>query len=105
MHAASDNAATAVGFLVCGHECCRAARISVPRCQMSTADAALLEAVALLNPRTMDRAKRLCCAVQLLRTGVPASEVREAIRVRFKIGRSAAWVVVEMAEDMVVDKR
>lgn len=56
----------------------------------------------MLNPRTMDRAKRICCAAQLLRTGTTPSEARQIIRARYKVSDSTAWFVVAMACDMVL---
>lgn len=67
-------------------------------------DAALLETVAMLNPRTLDRAKRVCEAARMLREGVSETEVRAVIRLRFKIGRKAAWIEAGMAADMVVKR-
>lgn len=62
--------------------------------------AAFSEAVFVLNPRTGERARRLACAVRLLRGGMSVSDVRVEIRLRFSVTRPVAWRVVDMAADM-----
>ncbi|MEY2654297.1 MAG: hypothetical protein RLZZ524_1325 [Pseudomonadota bacterium] len=61
---------------------------------------AVLEAVALLNPRTMARAQRLASAVSMIRSGVEQREASVLIRERFGCDRWTAWRVVSMAVDM-----
>lgn len=63
-------------------------------------DADTLAAVFVLNPRTGERARRLACAVHLLRSGLSRSECVAAIRVRFSVQQPVAWRVVDMAADM-----
>jgi hypothetical protein len=63
-------------------------------------EAAFTEAVFILNPRTAERAKRLACAVRLLREGLSVAEVRTQIRLRYKVAGPVAWRVVDMAADM-----
>jgi hypothetical protein len=53
---------------------------------MSTLDA-VLEAAWVLNPRSVQRARRLALAVQLLRQ-------------RCGVGQPEAWRIVDMASDM-----
>lgn len=66
----------------------------------------VLEAVFLLNPRTGERARRLVCAVQLLRAGTEKKDAVLQIRQRFGVGWHAAWRVVDMAADMAIkDKK
>jgi hypothetical protein len=62
----------------------------------------LLEAVFVLNPRTGERARRLVCAVQLLRGGVSRRDAVSQIQKRFSVAQPVAWRVVEMAADMAV---
>lgn len=63
-------------------------------------DATVLECVFLLNPRTAERARRLACAVLLLKEGRTRREVSVILRQRFGVGRVVAWRVVDMAADM-----
>ena len=67
-------------------------------------DAAVLEAVFVLNPRTGERAKRLACAVHLMRGGMTRTECVAAIRLRFGVMQPVAWRVVEMAADMACNE-
>ena len=67
-------------------------------------DADTLAAVFVLNPRTGERARRLACAVHLLRTGLSRREVTRQIRARFSVGPLEAWRVVDMASDMAGDQ-
>lgn len=64
----------------------------------------LLEAVFVLNPRTGQRARRLVCAVQLLRAGVSPRDVVAQIQQRFGVERTNAWRIVDMASDMALKK-
>lgn len=65
-------------------------------------DSDILAAVFALNPRTGARARRLACAVQLLRSGLARRDATMQIRVRFGVGQAVAWRVVDMAADMAV---
>ena len=67
-------------------------------------EVAILECVAALNPRTLERARRLAVAVSLLRTGMHRREVSAVIRVRFGVVQQEAWRVVDMAADMAVEE-
>ena len=60
----------------------------------------LLSAVQTLNPRTLDRARRLAVAVSLLRLGNPRRRVCALIRARFAVCQVEAWRIVDMASDM-----
>ncbi len=64
-------------------------------------DAAIIEAAWALNPRTIDRARRLAVALHLLREGRTRRDVCTLLRHRFpRICQSEAWRVVDMAADM-----
>ena len=65
-------------------------------------DALLLEAVFVLNPRTAERARRLACALALLRAGMQRREACTIIQQRFGVCQSNAWRVVSMAADMAL---
>ena len=60
----------------------------------------LLQAVQTLNPRTLERARRLAIAVAMLRDGTERRHVCTIIRIRFDVARSEAWRIVDMASDM-----
>ena len=66
-------------------------------------DSDVLASVFLLNPRTGERARRLACAVHLLRGGMTRTECVAQLRVRFGILQPVAWRVVDMASDMAGD--
>lgn len=66
-------------------------------------DAAFVECVFCLNPRTAARARRLAVAVELLRKGVKRREVSMQIRARFGVTRLTAWRVVDFAVDIAGD--
>ena len=67
-------------------------------------DDALLEAVHVLNPRTLERARRLAVALVLLRGGMSRADAMVAIRLRFTIDRFEAWRLVDMAADIAGPK-
>lgn len=67
-------------------------------------DADTLAAVFILNPRTGERARRLACAVHLMRGGMTRTECVAALRVRFGILQPVAWRVVDMAADMACNE-
>lgn len=60
----------------------------------------ILEAVYVLNPKTGDRARRLACAIGLLRQGTPRRECVRQIRDRFSTNRVEAWRIVDIAFDL-----
>jgi hypothetical protein len=64
-------------------------------------DASVLEAVALLSPRTLARARRMMLAASLLRSGLQRREVVALVKVRCACGRREAYRVVSFAHDMV----
>ena len=66
-------------------------------------EAEILAAVYALNPRTGERARRLACAVALLRQGMVRREACKMLRVRFTICQQEAWRLVDMASDMAGD--
>lgn len=61
---------------------------------------AIVEAVHVLNPRTLDRARRLSCALALLRAGMERRQACGVLRLRFSICQSEAWRMVDMAADI-----
>lgn len=63
-------------------------------------DEAILEAVQVLNPRTLGRARRLSVALALLRAGQTRIQACAALRLRFAMPRCEAWRLVDMASDM-----
>jgi len=60
----------------------------------------ILEAVFVINPRTGERARRLACAIGLLREGRSTREASVILRERFSISRMEAWRVVDIANDL-----
>lgn len=63
-------------------------------------DAEILEAVFVINPRTGARARRLACAIQLLRAGKTTREVSVIIRQRFAVTRTESWQIADLASDL-----
>jgi hypothetical protein len=61
---------------------------------------AILEAVQALNPRTLERARRLTCALSLLRSGLPRRDACATLRLRFPIGQPEAWRMVNLAAEI-----
>lgn len=64
-------------------------------------ETSILEAAWTLNPRTMQRARRLAAAQDLLRAGKTLHESRMILRQRFSVAASEAWILVSMASDIV----
>ena len=60
----------------------------------------IIEAVHVLNPRTLDRARRLSLAIDLLRRGHSKRHTIALLRERCSINRLEAWRLVAMASDM-----
>jgi hypothetical protein len=63
-------------------------------------EVAQLELVFILDPRIVERARRLEFAMRHLRAGMTAGEVRNALRLQFSIPQPTAWRVVDMALDI-----
>lgn len=59
--------------------------------------AALLE---LIDPRVIERARRLEVAMQLLRAGSTRREASGLIQARFGVTQQVAWRIVDRAFDM-----
>lgn len=59
-----------------------------------------LELIFALAPRIAERARRLEFAVHRLRSGVPADDVRCALRVTYGMTQVSAWRMVDMALDL-----
>lgn len=60
----------------------------------------ILAAVYILNRGTAERARRLACAVALMRSGVARRDAVLQIRARFSVCREEAWRMVDMAADV-----
>jgi hypothetical protein len=60
----------------------------------------VLAAVALLNRRTLERARALALAVELLAQGKTRRDACAALRARHGLSKTRAWRVVDMAADM-----
>lgn len=60
----------------------------------------ILAAVYLLNRGTAERARRLACAVALMRSGQTRRAATMQIRTRFGVCAVEAWRVVDMAADV-----
>lgn len=65
-----------------------------------TADEKLLAAVYIVDPGALERARRLCCAMDLVRSGVRTAEANRIMRERFGISRFVAWESLSMAADL-----
>jgi hypothetical protein len=61
---------------------------------------AVLEAAWVLNPRSVQRARRLALAMQLLRDGHSRRDACTLLRQRCNVGQPEAWRIVDMASDM-----
>lgn len=64
----------------------------------------ILAAVAVINPNTLARARRLAGAIVMLEAGVSASEARRIVRERFGCNRHEAWHIVRMAVEIAGDE-
>lgn len=60
----------------------------------------ILAAVYMLNRGTAERARRLACAVALMRAGMTRRAAVAQIRARFVVCHSEAWRMVDMASDV-----
>ncbi len=60
----------------------------------------LLEAVAVLNPGALARARRLASAVRLIRSGHSPRDATRIVVATHSCSRIEAWRVVAMAVDM-----
>ncbi len=63
-------------------------------------DAELIAAVAVVGPRALEKARRLACALALVRQGMNRREVVQALRDRLGMDRLEAWRVMSIAWDM-----
>lgn len=61
---------------------------------------AILEAVQVLNPRTLGRARRLTVALELLRQGHSRRDAVALLRERYRIARAEAWRLVDKASEL-----
>ncbi len=60
----------------------------------------ILDLVHTLDPHVIERARRLEVAMRLLRDGYSRREVSGMIHAQFKVPRSSAWRITDMAFDM-----
>jgi hypothetical protein len=60
----------------------------------------VLEAAWVLNPRSVQRARRLALAMQLLGEGQSKRDAIALLRQRCGIGQPEAWRIVDIASDM-----
>lgn len=60
----------------------------------------ILELVHTIDPRVLERARRLETAMRLLRSGHTRRECSGLIRAQFSISQASAWRIVDMAVDM-----
>jgi hypothetical protein len=65
----------------------------------------LLTAVAALNPGALARARRLACAIRLVRAGTKTADAVLIVRQQHACSRGEAWRVVSMAVDMAAPLR
>jgi hypothetical protein len=61
---------------------------------------AQLELIFALDPRVIERARRLEFALRHLRAGMPPMEVRLALRLQFHVSQQHAWRIVDVATDL-----
>lgn len=60
----------------------------------------IVDVLHVIEPRSLERAKRVKLALEMLQRGMPLCEVRIQIERKFEISRQHAWRVVDMALDM-----
>ena len=63
-------------------------------------DIAQLELIHMLDPRVVERARRLDFALRRIRQGMTAGQVRAALRQHFGIQQPLAWKITDMALDL-----
>jgi hypothetical protein len=61
---------------------------------------AQLELIFVLDPRVIERAKRLEFAIHRLQQGMSPFDVRLALRLQFRVPQQTAWRIVDMALDL-----
>jgi hypothetical protein len=80
-------------------------RRPVPPVPVSERDLDRLELIAALDPRVLERVRRLELAIHLLRDGMAPGEVRRALRLRFGVAQPLAWRIVDMAVDLAGEQK
>ena len=60
----------------------------------------VVEVIYAISPSVFERARRIKCAMDLLRAGLPRREVSGAIQRRYGVSQQVAWAVVDVAVDM-----
>lgn len=60
-----------------------------------------LELIGVIDPKAIERARRLEVALRHLRAGMEVCEVRLAIRTQFRTSQQQAWRIVDIAADLV----
>ena len=59
-----------------------------------------LALICIIDPRVIERARRLEFALRHLRAGMSPVDVRAALRRQFGIAQPLAWRIVDMASDL-----
>lgn len=54
-----------------------------------------------VDPSAIERARRLECAIRLLRMGLSRTEVTQYVRAEYRVHNTTAWRTVTMAADLV----
>jgi len=65
----------------------------------------VLELVAVVDQRAIDRARRLEAAIQLVRAGYTRREVSGTLQRRFSLSQPHAWRTADMAFDLAEVQR
>ncbi len=60
----------------------------------------LNEALLSVDPKVYERCQRLIFAVRLLRANHSIRETQDRVQVHFKVSKTTAWRVVDMARDL-----
>jgi hypothetical protein len=63
-------------------------------------DAVQLALICALDPRVIERARRVEFAIRKLRAGMSLPDVRLALRSQFGMSQQYAWKIADMANDL-----
>ncbi len=69
---------------------------------MTDSQLTILEAVHVVSPVVLERARRLEFAVRLLRTGTTRREAARLLRERYGCSQPSAWRLVDVAADLSI---
>lgn len=72
----------------------------VPQATPRPREETQLALICIIDPHVIERAQRLEFALRHLRAGMPAIDVRAALRRQFGIAQPLAWRIVDMALDL-----